>query len=48
MIYETPINLACESDSKVDINKIDKQDFSIETIDVDEIADKAKRLLALN
>ncbi len=47
MIYETPINLACESGSKVDINKIDKNDFSIQTIDVYEIADRAKRLLAL-
>ncbi len=46
MIYETPINLACESDSKVNINKIDKDDFSIQTIAVEEIADKAKRLLA--
>ncbi|WP_345974985.1 lipopolysaccharide heptosyltransferase I [Sulfurimonas sp. HSL3-7] len=46
MIYETPINLACESDSKVDINKIDKNDFSIRTIPVEVIADKAKGLLA--
>ena len=45
MIYETPINLACESDSSVDINKIDKQDFSIQTITVDEIILKAKKLL---
>ncbi|MEN8147261.1 MAG: lipopolysaccharide heptosyltransferase I [Campylobacterota bacterium] len=45
MIYETPINLACESDSSVDINKIDKQDFSIQTIPVDEIISKAKKLL---
>ena len=27
MIYETPINLACESDSVVDITKINKEDF---------------------
>ncbi|MCJ7766243.1 MAG: lipopolysaccharide heptosyltransferase I, partial [Thiovulaceae bacterium] len=46
MIFETPVNLACESDSEVNINKIDKDDFSIQTIAVDEIADKAKRLLA--
>ena len=46
MIYETQINLACESDSEVDINKINKQDFSIQTIPVDEIAIKAKKLLA--
>ena len=45
MIYETPINLACESDSQVDINKINKQDFSIQTITVDEIILKAKKLL---
>ena len=45
MIYETAINLACESNSNVDINKIDKQDFSITTIPVDEIAQKALRLL---
>ena len=47
MIFETPTNLACESDSKVDINKIDKHDFSIRTIAAAEIAAKAKRLLAL-
>ena len=46
MIYETPVNLACESDSKVDINRIDKNDFSIGTIPVEEIAEKAKGLLA--
>jgi len=46
MIYETPINLACESDSKVDITKIDKEDFSIKTIPVETIAEKAKRLLS--
>lgn len=46
MIYETPINLACESSSDVNINKIDKNDFSIQTIDVNEIADKATQLLA--
>ncbi len=46
MIYETPINLACESDSKVDINKIDKNDFSIRNIPVEAVAEKARRLLA--
>lgn len=46
MIYETPVNLACESDSKVDISKIDKNDFSIRTIPVEAIAEKARRLLA--
>lgn len=45
MIYETPINLACESGSPVDINKIDKEDFSIKEIAVEEIAEKAQRLL---
>ena len=45
MIYETPINLACQSNSTVDINKINKQDFSIKEIDAYEIAAKAKTLL---
>ena len=48
MIYETPINLACESDSPVDINKINKEDFSIKDIAVGEIAEKAQRLLQHN
>lgn len=47
MIYLTPINLACESDSEVDINNINKLDFSIRTITVETIADKAKQLLAI-
>ncbi len=46
MIYATPINLAFESDSEVDINKIDKQDFSIATIAVEAVAEKARTLLA--
>jgi len=45
MIYETPINLACESDSPVDIMKINKQDFSIKEIRVHEVVMKAKKLL---
>ena len=45
MIYGTPINLACESDSAVDIMKINKQDFTIKDIEVDNIATKAKKLL---
>jgi len=45
MIYETPINLACESNSVVDIMKINKQDFSIKKISVEEIVGKAKELL---
>jgi hypothetical protein len=47
MIYLTPINLACESDSEVDINNINKLDFSIRTISVETIAEKARYLLAL-
>ena len=45
MIYETPINLACKSSSAVNINKIDKNDFSIKDIEIDEILFKAKSLL---
>ena len=46
MIYETPKNIGIKSPSKVDINKIDKNDFSIKDIQVQEIALKAKELLA--
>ena len=45
MIYETDINVGIKSPSKVDIFKIDKNDFSIKDIDVDEIIIKAKELL---
>lgn len=45
MIYETPKNIGIESPSNVDIFKINKQDFSIKEIKVEEIVDKAKRLL---
>jgi len=45
MIYATSINLACESASNVDIKKINKNDFSIQEIEVEEIATKAKLLL---
>jgi len=45
MIYETPINKSIKSPSKVDINKIDKNDFSISEIDVDEVYKMAKGLL---
>ncbi len=45
MIYETPINIAIESDSNVDIKHIDKNDFSIATISPDFIIKKAKELL---
>ena len=47
MIYETAINLACESESHVDINHINKQDFSIHDIAVDTICNKAVKLLTL-
>ncbi len=45
MIYETPINLACESNSPVNIMKINKQDFSIKDINVEDVMAKAKKLL---
>jgi len=45
MIYETPINRYIKSPSVVDINKIDKNDFSISEIEVDEVYKMAKRLL---
>ena len=45
MIYETPINIGLESPSKVDIFKIDKNDFSIKEIKVQTIVQKAKELL---
>ena len=45
MIYETPINTGIKSSSKVDINKIDKNDFSIKGIKVEDILEKARELL---
>jgi len=45
MIYQTPTNVAIESDSKVNILKIDKSDFSIKDINPNLIAKKAKELL---
>ena len=45
MIFETPENIAIESGSRVDINRIDKNDFSIREIDPSIIADRAKELL---
>ncbi|MFT7004715.1 MAG: heptosyltransferase-1 [Sulfurimonas sp.] len=45
MIYETPINIGIKSSSKVDIYKINKNDFSIKDISIKEISTKAKRLL---
>ncbi|MBL0708329.1 MAG: lipopolysaccharide heptosyltransferase I [Sulfurimonas sp.] len=45
MIYETPINIALKSSSKVDIMKIDKNDFSIKDISLEQIIKNAKELL---
>jgi len=45
MIYETPINIGIKSPSKVDINHINKNDFSIQNIKVSDILTKAKGLL---
>ena len=45
MIYETATNIGIKSPSKVNILKIDKNDFSIKEIAVDTITTKAKELL---
>jgi heptosyltransferase-1 len=45
MIYETDKNIAIESSSKVDIFNIDKNDFSIKEIRVEDIVIKSKELL---
>ena len=45
MIYETPKNMAIQSPSKVNILKINKNDFSIKEIPYEEIVNKAKELL---
>ncbi|MEA3523767.1 MAG: lipopolysaccharide heptosyltransferase I [Campylobacterota bacterium] len=45
MMYETPINIALESDTLVDVRHINKNDFSIGTISPNLIAQKAKELL---
>ncbi len=45
MIFETPKNIALHSPSKVDISKIDKNDFSIKEIPPQRIAASAKELL---
>jgi len=45
MIYETAQNIGIKSPSHVDINKIDKNDFSIKEIATDTILKKAKELL---
>ena len=45
MIYETPKNIGIKSHSKVDILKIDKNDFSIKDISYEDIVIKSKELL---
>lgn len=45
MMFETPVNIAIESDSDVDITRINKNDFSIRHIDPQAIADAAEELL---
>ena len=44
-VYETPINRVINSSSIVNHYKLDKNDFSIYDIDVDEIVEVAKDLL---
>ena len=46
MMYETPRNKGIKSPSKVNLLKIDKNDFSIKDIKVEEIVKTAKELLA--
>ncbi|WP_434636693.1 lipopolysaccharide heptosyltransferase I [Sulfurimonas sp. NW7] len=45
MIYETPKNTALKSPSKVNILKINKNDFSIKEIRPEDVTQKAKELL---
>ncbi|MDF1877307.1 lipopolysaccharide heptosyltransferase I [Sulfurimonas sp. SAG-AH-194-L11] len=45
MIYETPKNIGLKSPSKVDILKINKNDYSIQEIKSEQIITKAKELL---
>lgn len=45
MIYETPINIGIKSSSHVDINHINKNDFSIKDIEVQKVITIAKELL---
>lgn len=44
-VYETPINKVLASDSRVNHYKLNKYDFSIKNIEVNEIVDMAKELL---
>ncbi len=45
MIYETPLHVGIKSPSKVDIFKINKNDFSIKEIKAQEIIQEARELL---
>lgn len=45
MIYETPKNIGIKSTSQVDVHKINKNDFSITEISVEEITKKVLELL---
>ncbi len=45
MLYETPKNVALKSPSKVNILKINKNDFSIQDISPEQVTQKAKELL---
>ncbi|WP_457743417.1 lipopolysaccharide heptosyltransferase I [Sulfurimonas sp.] len=45
MIYETPKNIGIKSPSKVNIMKIDKNDFSIKEIPYERVVKEAKELL---
>jgi len=44
-VYQTPINHVIKSDSKVNPYRLDKNDFSIQNIDSDEIIKMAEQLL---
>ena len=45
MMYETPINIALKSPSKVDLMHINKNDFSIHQINIHSVVNTAKKLL---
>ncbi len=45
MMYETDLNIALHSPSKVDVKKINKQDFSIAQIDIHKVTRTAQELL---
>lgn len=46
MIYETPKNRGIKSPSSVNLNKIDKNDFSLQEIEVERIVQNARELLS--